>query len=63
MLKEDGKVSNKLKRKRHKTQKCSGCRSNLDIDSYMERNDFDRIDDNTITVYCEKCGNPEIVKL
>jgi RNase P subunit RPR2 len=62
-LKDDGKVSNKTKRKRHKTQKCTGCKNVLDIDSYIERNDFDKVDNETIIIYCEKCGNEELIKL
>jgi len=62
-LKNDGRESNKMKKKRHKTQKCTGCKNLLDIDTYIDRNDFDRIDSDTILVYCEKCGNEELVKL
>jgi len=61
--KEYKQVSNKMKTKRHKTQKCTGCRTVLDVDDYMSKNDFDRVDSDTIIIYCEKCGNEELVKL
>lgn len=63
VMKDDGRESIKMKKKRHKTQKCTSCKNVLDIDTYIDRNDFDRIDSDTILVYCEKCGNEELVKL
>jgi len=63
VMKFDGRESNKSKRKRHKTQKCSSCKNTLDIDTYIDRNDFDRISEDTIIIYCEKCGNEELIKL
>ncbi len=63
VMKDNGQMSNKMKRKRHKTQKCTACKNMLDIDTYMDRDDFDRIDSDTIVIYCEKCGNEELVKL
>lgn len=61
--KEYQQVSNKMKTKRRRTQKCSSCKNVLDVDSYLERDDFDRMDSDTIIIYCSKCGNEELIKL
>jgi len=62
-LKDDGRESNRMKRKRQKTQKCTGCKNLLNIDEYINKNDFDRVDADTIIIYCSKCGNEELIKL
>lgn len=60
MLKEMGRSK---KNRRHKTCKCSGCKSLIDIDEKLELQDYDKISENTIVIYCDKCGNEELIKL
>lgn len=63
VMKNDGRSSNKDKKKRHKIIKCSQCGNKIDIDERIELEDFDRINENQISVFCEICDNYEIVKL
>jgi RNase P subunit RPR2 len=69
MLKDDGRVSNKDKKKVHKKYrdiKCSNCRSIIDISEKLELGDVDYIEgDKTKAVFfCDKCGeSTDIIKL
>ena len=56
--------SNK-KRKSHKiiTCKCSNCKNKINVSEHMENEDFEYINKNTLTVYCDRCGNEELIKL
>jgi RNase P subunit RPR2 len=69
MLKDDGRVSNKDKKKVHKKYrdiKCGNCKSKIDISEKIELGDLDYIDqDKTKAVFfCDKCGeSTDIIKL
>lgn len=68
-LKDDGRVSNKDKKKTHRKYrdiKCGKCRSVIDISEKIELGDVDYIDkDKTKAVFfCNKCGeSTDIIKL
>ena len=68
MLKEDGRMSNKDKKKQHKKYndvKCKNCKSNIDIDEKVSLQDFEKIGTNEEYIfYCNKCGeSTDIIKL
>lgn len=60
-LKNDGRE--KSKKKKHKTIKCSECRTVLDLDEMKDLNDFDLLSDGSYVFYCTQCDNTEIVRL
>lgn len=68
-LKNDGRVSNKDKKKVHKKYrdiKCDNCRNVIDISEKVDLGDLDYIgNDKTKAVfYCDKCGeSTDIIKL
>lgn len=62
VLKNDGRVKVNKKRK-HKTIKCSECRTVLDLDEMKENQDYDLLPDGSYVFYCTQCDNTEIVKL
>ena len=58
--------SNKAKKeryKKHRPVKCSQCGKLIDIGLRIENDDYDKINDTQISVFCEYCDNYEIVKL
>ena len=58
--------SNKAKKeryKKHRPIKCSQCGKLIDIGLRIENEDYDKINDMQISVFCEYCDNYEIVKL
>ena len=69
MLKDDGRISNKDKKKVHKKYrdiKCGNCRSVIDISEKIELGDVDYIDNNKTKAvfFCDKCGlSTSIIKL
>ena len=69
MLKEDGRISNKDKKKKqhkkYKDIKCQNCRSIINIDEKINLQDYDKIGTNEEYVfYCDKCGvSTDIIKL
>ena len=61
-----GTESNKSKKekyKKHRPIKCSQCGKLIDIGLRIENEDYDKINDTQISVFCEYCDNYEIVKL
>lgn len=60
-LKNDGRVSNKSKKKKHKMVKCDSCGFKNDYDEMLENDDVDRIGNDEF-LYCEQCGNQIQVK-
>lgn len=59
-LKENGKVSNKEKRKHGRLVKCDQCKCKMDLD--VEREAGNVVSENGITVlYCD-CGNNIVIK-
>ena len=61
-----GTESNKAKKeryKKHRPIKCSQCGKLIDIGLRIENDDYDKINDTQISVFCEYCDNYEIVKL
>lgn len=67
MLKEDGRVSSKDKKrhKKYKDVKCKNCKSNINIDEKVLLQDFDKIGTGEEYIfYCNKCGeSTDIIKL
>ena len=69
MLKNDGRISNKDKKKVHKKYrdiKCNNCRSIIDISEKIELGDVDYLEgDKTKAVFfCNECGESTgIIKL
>lgn len=57
---EDNKVKKKY---RYKKVKCECCGRNLDIQTAIENEDFEKFTNNKILVFCAICGNEQIVKL
>lgn len=55
--------SKKEKYKKHRPVKCSQCGKLIDIGLRIENDDYDKINDTQISVFCEYCDNYEIVKL
>ena len=51
------------KGKKHRPVKCSQCGKLIDIGLRIENDDYDKINDTQISVFCEYCDNYEIVKL
>ena len=68
-LKNDGRISNKDKKKVHKKYrdiKCNNCRSIIDISEKIELGDVDYIegDKTKVVFFCDKCGlSTSIIKL
>ena len=58
--------SNKAKKeryKKHRPVKCTQCGKLIDIGLRIENEDYDKINNTQIAVFCEYCDNYEIVKL
>lgn len=67
-LKNDGRVSNKDKKKVHKKYrdvKCNNkdCKKWLDIQEMYDNNDYDILPDGSYAFYCSYCNNTVILKL
>ena len=60
-LKDDGRVSNRSKKKKHKMIKCDGCRHENDYDEMLLNDDIDKLGSSEF-LYCEQCGNQIQVK-
>lgn len=58
-------MENKKKKHRFRMSKCECCNGNIDVETAVENKDFDYFDKTKtkIIVYCEKCGNENIIKL
>jgi hypothetical protein len=64
VMKNDGRQRESKKGKRkHKTIKCSECRTVLDLDEMKENQDYDVLSDGSYVFYCTQCDNTEIVRL
>lgn len=60
-LKNDGRVSNKSKKKKHKMVKCDSCNYKNDYDEMLENDDVDFVG-SSIYIYCLKCAEQIQVK-
>ena len=68
VMKDDGRMSNKDKKKQHKKYKdikCKNCKNVINVDEKIELQDYDKIGINEEYVfYCDKCGeSTDIIKL
>ena len=59
-MEKNKKVKKKYK---YRKVKCECCKSNIDIQTAIENEDYEKFSDNKILIFCGVCGNEQIVKL